>query len=243
MRFGSEYRWILEGYTPETIPMFRLAEYMQQLAKLLGQEASVHFEKIEKGSVALVSRVDRYAVSKVNARVKAVRQRTAPNDVMRVVDGLNSMLADDQTSASLKEGNSVVIRFPGIRAQLHPAFQVPDQGSVLGYLYMLSEAGRGFNARIRLESGGVLMCTVAPEMAKNLREHLFETVKVFGTGFWTRSVDGIWTAASLDIKEVVPADSAKLRAIVDELRNLNIEWDDYRSLEDPNIGNLRGQLQ
>ena len=58
MEYGSEYRWVLEGFTPATIPMTRLAEYMQQLGKLLGSEAAVHFVRVEDGSVAMVSKVD-----------------------------------------------------------------------------------------------------------------------------------------------------------------------------------------
>lgn len=243
MGFGSEYRWELKGYSPETIPMVRLAEYMQQLAKLLGQEPSVHFQKVEKSSVALISKVDRHAVGKVSARLKAVRQKTAPIEIMRHADWLNTMLADDQTSAILKEGSAIILRFPGVMGYLPSTLRVPDRGSVLGYLYMLSEAPKGFHARIRVESGGALLCTAAPAVAKKLREHLFESVKVSGPGLWERSSEGVWTAVTLDIEEFIPADSAKLRAIIDQLRGLGIDWDDYSSYEDQDIAEMHGPIQ
>lgn len=43
---GAEYRFQIDAYTPETITMARLAEYMTYLAQVLGETASVHFDRL-----------------------------------------------------------------------------------------------------------------------------------------------------------------------------------------------------
>lgn len=234
MRNSPEFRWILKGFTPEKMPMARLADYIQQLAKMLGQEDGVHFDRVERGSVAVVAAIDRRSSGKVSARVNGIRSGTAPADAMKAYGVINAMLAQDKTTALLRDRSAVIIRFPGKIAERKALVEVPDSGSVVGYLYLLSDAGREFHARIRLESGGTLQCTVGSDIARKLREHLFETVKVYGRGVWARSEGGAWTVVSLEINEVIRAESARLRTVVDQLRKLDIEWP-----EDP-LGYLEG---
>jgi hypothetical protein len=55
-----EYRFtIAESFTPQTLPMERLAEYIAGLAKLLGEQPNVHFRSIEAGSTVLVATMRR----------------------------------------------------------------------------------------------------------------------------------------------------------------------------------------
>jgi len=55
---SKRYTLYVEAYTPETIPMARLAQYMQNLAAMLGHDAAVHFETLKPGSTQIVSRID-----------------------------------------------------------------------------------------------------------------------------------------------------------------------------------------
>lgn len=50
MTMDDEYVFWIDAYTPATIPMERLAEYLTALAKMLGHGGSVHFNRLEKGS-------------------------------------------------------------------------------------------------------------------------------------------------------------------------------------------------
>jgi len=49
---GGEYRFKIDAYTPDTMPMSRLAEYMRELSEMLGEPSAVHFERLEPGSTA-----------------------------------------------------------------------------------------------------------------------------------------------------------------------------------------------
>ena len=56
---GEEiYELYTDSFTPETIPMARLADYMASFAELLGHSEHVHFGKLKAGSLSVTARVD-----------------------------------------------------------------------------------------------------------------------------------------------------------------------------------------
>ena len=77
-----EYKFRIEAYTPDTLPMERLAEYMADLAKVLGEPASVHFVRLDPGSTVLVQKVDEEAEPKVRQRVQKVHSGDGPPDAL-----------------------------------------------------------------------------------------------------------------------------------------------------------------
>ena len=227
MRTGSEFKWILEGYTPDTLPMARLSEYMQQLAALLGQQSSVHFVRIDKKCVSLVSKVDGILPSqKVRERVAGVRSGKAPRDAVRAFEAMNVMVADDGGSALLKQGGATIIRFPGSKFTIDKRVEINDLGSVVGQLYMLAQSRDGFQARIRPDRNTVLFCAVNADMARKMKGLLFGPVRAFGRGLWRRESAGHWAIVDLDILDVVPVEDRTLRHVIDEIRDLDIEWSD-----------------
>ena len=58
------YRFTIGAYSPDTIPMARLSEYMGDLASLLGEKGAVHFEGTEEGSTVLKASVETEAIPK-----------------------------------------------------------------------------------------------------------------------------------------------------------------------------------
>lgn len=50
-----EIEFKVDSWTPATLPQGRLGEYLIEVAKLYGESASVHFEKLRKGTAILVS--------------------------------------------------------------------------------------------------------------------------------------------------------------------------------------------
>lgn len=221
-----EFRWIIRGATPETIPMARLAEYMQNLAKVLGEERFVHFDRIERGSVQLVAHVERPAITRVTSRVAAVRGGSAPTDAMRGYNQINTMLEEDRGTATLKRGSATIIRFRGVEERKPAGLEVQNAGYVSGYLYWLAESRNGITARIQPAAGNVVHCIAAREIGKRLRSHLFETVRVYGTGTWRRGHDGQWNVLNLEISDFKKVEGASLRRVIDKIRDLDVEWPD-----------------
>ena len=69
MSKGKERRFKIDVFTPDTLPMERLAEYMLQFAMLLGETERVHFVDVSRGSAVLRARVEDVAVPKVERRL------------------------------------------------------------------------------------------------------------------------------------------------------------------------------
>jgi hypothetical protein len=64
-----QYRFtIADSFTPDTLPMERLGEYVAALAKLLGERTNVHFLGVEAGSAVLVATIDPPAQPTVRER-------------------------------------------------------------------------------------------------------------------------------------------------------------------------------
>jgi hypothetical protein len=42
-----EYVFRIDAFTPDTLPMARLAEYLSALAKLLGHQEHTHFVRVD----------------------------------------------------------------------------------------------------------------------------------------------------------------------------------------------------
>lgn len=227
MSLGFEYRWVIDGFTPDTLPMARLAEYMQQLARLLGNETAVRFVRVDEGSVALVSRARIGAArGKIDARIATVRAHTAPLDAMRAYDAINEMLAVDKTRAALKRGSATIIRFPGIGTDDASGITVHDVSSIVGYLYQLSEPrDEEFSARLRLRDH-FLPCTAARASVDQLKANLFKTVRIQGRGRWRRDGPGKWRVMDFHILRADRVHDASLEDVVRKLRELDINWPD-----------------
>lgn len=229
MRASKEISWILEGRSPDQIPMARLAEYMQQLATMLGEIENVHFARVEKGCTRLVANLKHgLPVQRVQARVYAVRERRAPADAMRAFRRINEMVGEDRGHARVIFGAGVILRFPGnVNADEKP-FSLVDSATITGRLYALIEETSGLlKARIRPRGGSnYVSCTAEGRIGRQLRNYFLEAVRVQGRGTWARSENGEWSCQSLHILDVHPVKDVSLREAINALRAIDADWPD-----------------
>jgi hypothetical protein len=229
MRASKEISWVLEGRSPDQIPMARLAEYMQQLAAMLGETNNVHFARVEEGSTRLVARLGPgFIAQRVQARVYAVRERRAPAVAMRAFRRINHMVGEDKSHARVTFGAGVILRFPGSSAAEGEQFRLIDTTTVTGRLYALLEEPSGvLKARIRPRTGDTyIACTTEASVGRELRHYFLDAVRVHGRGTWSRAETGEWTCQSLHILDVQPIKDVSLREAINALRAIEIEWPD-----------------
>jgi hypothetical protein len=226
---GTEhYRFKIDAYTPATIPMGRLAQYMNELASLLGERDSVHFRSLTKGSTILNARVNREAAPKVHDRMVAVRSGDAGADAQRAYSVLNALLRADNAVGVLRDAaprGAVVIRFPG-RELTEEKFTVRQQGSIDGFITGIR--GRDATIHVTLQSEGrqISGCETTRVIAKQLGAKLFEPVRLFGRGRWVRGADGEWTLEHFRIESFEPLQDAPLADALAALRDIPAEWGD-----------------
>ena len=79
-----EYRFEIDAYTPATIPLSRLSQYLSDLARMMGESASVHLSRVEKGSTVPIILVDWEAEPKVRERLRLVKFKEGPKEAQDV---------------------------------------------------------------------------------------------------------------------------------------------------------------
>ena len=223
---AGEYRFKIDAYTPDTMPMHRLAEYMAELSQLLGERNAVHFRRLEKSSTVLVHRIEREAVPKVRARVARVRTGDAPIDALRAYKAINKMLRDDDAIGVLrdKKRSGVIIRFPGREEAQEEFASVKQYGSIDGIVTWVG--GTDETAHITLESEGQQVSRIytTRTIAKALGPKLFEPVRLHGRGRWCRDGDGNWSLLDFKAESFEPLTDAPLSTAVDQLREIPGAW-------------------
>ncbi|PKQ12409.1 MAG: hypothetical protein CVT70_08625 [Alphaproteobacteria bacterium HGW-Alphaproteobacteria-1] len=235
------YTLYIDAYTPGTIPMARLARYMQNLAEMLGHETDVHFDTLREGSTQLVSRIDHEAVPKVAKQLALVRQGEGAPAAMKAKMEIDDLLAGDNATGFIYEGNDEavkVILFPGV-TKPKPTTYGPfnQEGSLDGVL--ISVGGADETVHIQLQNGNLKYTGIQTnrETARRLAKHMYEPVRLFGTGRWLRDEQGNWVLKSFKVRQdfkVLKSDS--LKDVIDQMRG--VEGSEWKSMDDP-IGALR----
>lgn len=186
----------IDAYTPATLPMARLAEYLAQFALLLGNEANVHFSKLSKGSARCVAYADEQATPKVRERVESVVSGTAPKPAMKAHKEIDDLLAHDNAIGGVYLGQQKLIEFPGRRrAQKEKIGPVRRDTSLDGQIFMIG--GRDETINVHLRNGEkTFRCEVSIDLARRLAPYFLNgSVRLFGHGEWYR-IDSHWEMAN-----------------------------------------------
>jgi len=226
---SKPYRFrISESYTPETIPMERLAEYMRAFAKLLGEQHAVHFDGIVDASVGLVARVDVPARPKVADRLAALKAGRAARDVQQAFDELDKMLREDNAIGSLDDGEDpVILPFPGKMREV-PQVYGPflRDGDVQGQI--VSIGGRDSTVHVQLldRQKVITGIEISRELALKLKEHLYgATVRLHGRGKHTRGQDGRWRLEAFRAHSFEMLNDTSLVEVIEHLQSVpGSEW-------------------
>jgi hypothetical protein len=225
---GAEYRFKIDAYSPATIPMARLAEYMAQLAILIGETPSVHFLRLETGSTVLVHQIEKEAIPKVQDRAIAVRRGDAPRDAHIAYKTMNRMLRDDNATAVLTERKRgpVLLAFPGKDLAEIALPTITQHGSIEGLIMRVGGTDETIPVLLESEGNQIAGCYTNRAIAKELAKHLFDPARLHGQGRWTRDADGVWGLKSFRIESYELLKSDSLSEVLTELRAVGGEWGD-----------------
>jgi len=215
------YTFHIDAYSPETIPMSRLAEYMLALADMYGEKGNVHFAGLKAGSTQILSRVEREAVPKVRQNLISAAEPT-PSDQVTAYKKLNDMLRADNAEANLLRSDSNVLTFPGRRlprpAKLGPFTQAVEKD---GVLVRIGGKDRSAHAIIDDGEGNSWSFEVTHDLARELALQLYDRpIRLIGTGRWFRDEEGRWQHKDLKATafQILNADS--LADVVGRIRSL-----------------------
>ncbi len=214
------YELYIDAFTPDTIPMARLAEYMASFAELLGHSDHVHFGRLNPGSLSVAARVDEIAQRKVEKRVDEVRYEGGPQSALKARRDLDDKLAEDNAIGRVIRGKVKLIEFPGrtrrVEQKLGP---VQQAGTLDGEVIQIG--GRDDTINIHLKAGGQYLppCVTSKAIARRLAEHIFGgPIRVCGTGTWARMESGTWVLKKFEITDFAVLDETPLSRLFGDLR-------------------------
>lgn len=224
---SEDFRLKIEAYTPDTMPMDRLAAYLAELAQMLGEKPFVHFVRLEPGSTSVIHRIAREAIPKIKSRTAAVRRGLGPRDSVRAYRRINKMLREDNGSAvwSEERTEAEIIVFPGKNDGEEEVKGITQRGSIDGEVVRIGGLQKLVPIMLRCENEELSGCWASKAIAKALGRRLFEPVRLFGTGRWDRNDEGQWKLDVFRVESFTPLREASLSKALNELRAIKTDWD------------------
>ncbi|MBV8460013.1 MAG: hypothetical protein JO009_03915 [Candidatus Eremiobacteraeota bacterium] len=223
------YRFKIDAYTPTTMPMARLAEYIVDLANLLGEHPNVHLIDIDEGSTVPVVRIDFEAAPKVLVRVDRVRRGDGEPEAMTAERRLNQRLREDNGRALLQADGAEILQFPGRDLPPNTPIGAFNQDGTLDGR-VIAVGGKREWVPVHLNAGQIIYtkCIARRSVAKRLAHHIFtDDVRLKGTGRWLVDQGGNWTLDKFTISDFELLDNEPLTSVVAKLRAIEgAKWDE-----------------
>ena len=227
-----EYRLKIEKYTPETMPINRLLEYLGDLSNLFGNPEHVHLVDILAESVGPVLLIDQDVEQDSVDRIEAAKSGDGPKDAIDAIARINHRLTEDGTTAELLspfEGQ--LLEFPGniIEESATAWPTITQAGEVYGVPIGIGGKMEIVSVRL-LDDNLERYCSAQRDLALRLFDHMWEhTIRATGTGKWKRK-DGAWKLDSFLISDFETVRGVNLSEEIDNLRRIEADW---KSLDDP----------
>ncbi len=233
MKPQTTYDFILDKWTPQTLPMARFCQYLEQLVLLFGNKEAVHFDALRAGSAIQQISVDAVALPQVQARVSLLGQADAPGDIKKIQRAINRMLQEDDCSATLKvKGEATVWQFLGHKMPLTEEVVVHEAGQLDGEVIRVGGKDDSVPVWLKDCNGSIYKCTANKSLARELAQWLFGPVlRVSGNTKWRRNAEQVWLLEEFIIKTVEPLDQDDLISVVAQLRA--VPGSDWNSMENP----------
>ena len=236
-----EYRFVLASLAPETLPMARLATYLDHLAGVLGETEHVHFERLESGNGAVIHSVDAEAVENVEGRIQSIASGYIPKDAKPSLHGLNECLATDGATGSLFCPNGERILYLDSSGSTdEEVLAVTQSGTLDGELIRIG--GKGMTVPVHLQEGATVHhCEASRETARKMAPHIYgRPLRVSGDGTWQSIALGNWQLIRFRITDFRQLEDGSF--LEDFARLREIGFDRLKEFDDPmeEIMRMRG---
>jgi len=221
----DELDFVIPAYTPETMPLDRLLQYLQEIGEVVGIPYDMHLVRIESSSTSPVFRVPRPMANEARERASLVQRGEGTIRQQRAYGRIRQMVRrDGEKPAVLRDRRGVILDFP-------PEVEI---GLVTGVRQPTTFDG------VLLRVGGpgdytpILMQDLAGEthsgfsasrnVAKQMAPLIFDPIRVSGIGSWDRSQAGEWKLAKMLVQSYEPLSDESLPEVIGRLRAASVTW-------------------
>ena len=241
----TRYKFCIDMFTPATLPMERLAEYMAALAKMLGNTEGVHFDTVTEGSAVLEHYVDAEALPGVEERLAMVQSGKENSEPFKAYKEINLLLEKDNAVGIFqKAAGAEMISFPG-RESIKPRIYkgIKQAGSLKGMLMRIGGRKHDVTYATLVDGETSYHCEIPWPVAREMAKHLAaEALCVHGKGRWDRTEGGKWELKSFRVQSFDILEDTPLTELVETLQSIpGNEWfdmeDPHQALSDLRNGN------
>ena len=222
----EELEFVIPAYTPETMPLDRLLQYLQQIGDVVSVPKEMHLVRIDQSSTKPVFKMPTPMAIQARERAAAVRsgsgtqvQRAAYNRIRQMVK------KDGGTPASLKDRTGIILDFPPTIEEIGAISGVRQASSFDGSLLRVGDVGDFTPILMQDLAGDVFSGFTAPkDLAKTMAKLLFEPIRVTGIGSWDRSPTGEWKLGKMLIQAYEALSDESLDQVFQKLRGVPVTW-------------------
>ena len=220
----EELEFVIPAYRPETMPLDRLLEYLEQIAALVGAPQDMHLVRIEPSSTKPVFKMPVPAAVRAREQTLNVRAGRGTNRQRDAYETVRKMVRlDGGKPATLKDRTGVLIDFqPEV---LVPFLNLRQPTTYEGALLRIGGAGEYSAILMQGTDGETAAGFSAPKsLAKAMALLLFEPIRLAGIGNWERSSNGDWKLSKMLVQSFEALHDRPLADVVDDLRRVPVTW-------------------
>lgn len=226
----EELSFVIPGYTPETIPLTRLIEYLQQMSVVLGDPGNLHLIEIRHGSVEPTFHVPRTVALEAKDRASKVQRGDGTKRQVEAFQRVQRMVRRDARDAGhrvalLKSPQRVLLEIPAAPDEPEALCGIRQASSVDGQLIRVGGAGEDAALQVQDLQGHIMSgFTARRSLAKELARLMWEPVRLHGVGIWNRSERGAWLLDRMQVQSFERLEDESLGVTLERLRSLNVLW-------------------
>lgn len=225
----EQFEFVIPGYTPDTMPLDRLIEYLSQLTIILGNPSDLHLVDIKKSSTKPVLIMPHHAAVKARHRARetwegggSIKQRSAYQRLRRMVTD------DGGKSAVLKTRQATILEFPSVDlGEDQEIASMRQATSVSGELIRVGGDGEFDQILLKEMSGEIVTgCFATKEIAKQLAKCLHDHVRLSGIASWHRDRRGQWLISRMKVLSFETLETDDLGDALAEAQAAATDWPD-----------------
>lgn len=217
----------LNDYSPHTLSMKRLGQYLSHLSDMLGEVEHVHFSSVSKGSAMLNVEIEELHYQKVLTHVREVPKGLGLKKHQAAYKALQKLMDEDGTGGAILDNAEAPVLSFRKRQDDDKPLVVNKPGSIQGRLYLVGGKDETIPVRLEGANGETLLCEATTDIAQQLSGLLFKQVRVSGHGTWERSSDGRWRLRKLKVESFQELNTSNASSVLATMQSLGgLKWAD-----------------
>ncbi|HUB46781.1 MAG TPA: hypothetical protein VMB73_17520 [Acetobacteraceae bacterium] len=222
--FG-ELDFVIPAYTPETMPLDRLLQYLQEIAEVVGVPHDMHLVRIEQSSTKPVFKMPLPMANEARERAARVQRGEGTMRQRRAYHRIRQMVRrDGGKPAILRDRSGIILDFPP-EVEVGPITGVRQATTFDGVLLRVGGAG-DYTPILMQDLGGDVHAgfSASRGLAKQMAPLIFDPIRVNGIGSWDRNQAGEWKLVKMLIQSYDPLDNESLPDVLNRLRAAPVVW-------------------